>query len=143
MVKDLYHYHVVEALIKDGWTITHDPFYIPIGNRRGYIDLGAEKSIIGAERKTDDEHFEQIAVEIKSFISKSDLNDFENALGKFQLYLYALEDNEPQRTLFLAIPIGFYNRFFTDIFFTKLIKRANLKILIYDEITKTVNSWIK
>lgn len=50
MVKDFYHQHVVEALIKDGWLITHDPFYVPIGNRRGYIDLGAEKSIIGAEK---------------------------------------------------------------------------------------------
>ena len=142
MVKDLYHQHVVEALIKEGWTITHDPFYVPIGNRRGYIDLGAEKSIIGAEKKSDD-HIEQIAVEIKSFISKSDLNDFEGALGKFQLYFYALEDFDPQRILFLAIPLGFYNRFFTDVFFTKLIQRARLKILIYDEQTKTVNSWIK
>ena len=76
MVKDFYHQHVVEALIKDGWTITNDPFYVPIGNRRGYIDLGAEKSIIAAE-KTSNSHLEKIAVEIKSFISKSDLNDFE------------------------------------------------------------------
>ena len=142
MVKDLYHEYVVEALIKDGWTITHDPFYVPIGNRRGYIDLGAEKSIIAAEKKSVGNTV-QIAVEIKSFISKSDLNDFEGALGKFQLYFYALEDLEPQRTLFLAIPIGFYNRFFNDTFFVRLIQRAHLKILIYDEKTKTIESWIK
>lgn len=86
---------------------------------------------------------EKIAVEIKSFIGKSDLDDFEGALGKFQLYLFALEDIEPERILFLAIPIGFYNRFFNDIFFQKLIKRANLKILIFDEQTKNIHSWIK
>ena len=142
MVKDFYHQHVVEALIKDGWKITHDPFYVPIGNRRGYIDLGAEKSIIGAEKESAD-GLEQIAVEIKSFISKSDLNDFEGALGKFQLYFYALEDLEPDRILFLAIPLAFYNRFFSDTFFTKLIQKANLKILIFDEEDKTINSWIK
>ena len=142
MVKDLYHQHVVEALIKDGWTITDDPYYVPIGNRRGYIDLGAEKSVIAAEKQSDND-IEKIAVEIKSFISKSDLNDFEGALGKFQLYFYALEDLDPQRVLFLAIPIGFYNRFFSDVFFMKLIQRARLKILIYDEQTKTINSWIK
>ena len=142
MVKDFYHQHVVEALIKDGWKITHDPFYVPIGNRRGYIDLGAEKSIIGAEKESND-GLQQIAVEIKSFISKSDLNDFEGALGKFQLYFFALEDLEPDRILFLAIPLGFYNRFFNDTFFTKLIRRANLKILVFDEQDKTVNLWIK
>ena len=142
MVKDFYHQHVVEALIKDGWTITHDPYYVPIGNRRGYIDLGAEKSIIAAEKESENK-LEQIAVEIKSFISKSDLNDFEGALGKFQLYFFALEDLDPQRMLFLAIPVGFYNRFFNDTFFVRLIQRARLKILIYDEQTKTIDSWIK
>ena len=115
---------------------------MPIGNRRGYIDLGAEKSVIAAE-KTSDNHLEKIAVEIKSFISKSDLNDFEGALGKFQLYFYALEDCEPERVLFLAVPLSFYNRFFNDVFFVKLIKRANLKILIFDEKDKNVDSWIK
>ena len=142
MVKDFYHQHVVEALIKDGWTITHDPYYVPIGNRRGYIDLGAEKSIIAAEKESENK-LEQIAVEIKSFISKSDLNDFEGALGKFQLYFFALEDLDPQRMLFLAIPVGFYNRFFNDTFFVRFIQRARLKILIYDEQTKTIDSWIK
>ena len=142
MVKDLYHQHVIEALLKDGWTITHDPFFVPIGNRRGYIDLGAEKCVIAAEKQSNN-HINKIAVEIKSFIGKSDLNDFENALGKFQLYFYALEDFDPERILFLAIPLSFYNRFFTDIFFTNLIQRANLKILIFDEEINTVNSWIK
>ena len=43
------------------------------------IYLGAEKSVIAAE-KTSNNHLEKIAVKIKSFISKSDLNDFEGAL---------------------------------------------------------------
>jgi hypothetical protein len=61
MAKDKYHNHVRIALENDGWTITHDPYKIMIGRRRGYIDLGAE--LIGAERET-----EKIAVEIKSFL---------------------------------------------------------------------------
>jgi hypothetical protein len=43
MAKDKYHEQVKTALIKDGWTITHDPYKIIIGRRKGYIDLGAEK----------------------------------------------------------------------------------------------------
>ena len=48
MARDKYHKEVREALEKEGWTITHDPYKIMIGRRRGYIDLGAE--IIGAEK---------------------------------------------------------------------------------------------
>lgn len=31
MAKDIYHEAVREALIKDGWTITHDPFILKGG----------------------------------------------------------------------------------------------------------------
>ena len=40
--RDKYHDAVKNALVQDGWTITHDPYGIAIGRRRGYIDLGAE-----------------------------------------------------------------------------------------------------
>jgi hypothetical protein len=47
MARDKYHYHVREALIKDGWTITHDPYYIISPGLNYPVDLGAEK-VIGA-----------------------------------------------------------------------------------------------
>jgi hypothetical protein len=37
MAKDIYHEQVKNALINEGWTITHDPFKIMLGKRRGYI----------------------------------------------------------------------------------------------------------
>ena len=46
--KDLYHEAVKNALIKDGWTITHDPLTLKIGESRLFMDLGAEQ-MIGAE----------------------------------------------------------------------------------------------
>jgi XisH protein len=48
MARDKFHYEVRTALEKEGWTITHDPYKVMIGRRKGYIDLGAE--IIGAEK---------------------------------------------------------------------------------------------
>jgi hypothetical protein len=42
---DLYHEPVKHALIKDGWTITDDPFIIEYKGLRLYADLGAEKPI--------------------------------------------------------------------------------------------------
>jgi len=42
--KDKYHELVKTALVKDGWTITDDPLYVPTGNRKTVkIDLGAER----------------------------------------------------------------------------------------------------
>ncbi len=61
MARDKFHNEVRIALEKEGWIITHDPYKIMIGRRKGYIDLGAE--IIGAEKDN-----LRIAVEIKSFI---------------------------------------------------------------------------
>jgi hypothetical protein len=41
--KDHYHETVKNALIKDGWTITHDPLILRLSKKKLYIDLGAEQ----------------------------------------------------------------------------------------------------
>lgn len=138
MAKDKYHQHVRTALENDGWIITHDPYKIKLGRRRGYIDLGAEKEIIAAEKQG-----EKIAVEIKSFVGHSDLDDFEDALGQFLLYWRALKFKEPDRILFLAVPEGFYKRFFDDVFFVETAQEFNVKMLIYNEKDITIEQWIK
>lgn len=106
MRRDRYHHIVREALEKDGWVITHDPFFIRLGKRKGFIDLGAE--IIGAEKGT-----EKIAVEFKSFTGLSDVDDFEDALGQFLLYIlpknltafYSWQCHVIFTTISLMIPI--------------------------------------
>lgn len=60
--KDRFHQTVRRALEKDGWTITHDPLGLKIGNLRLKADLGAEKTI--AAQKDN----KKIAVEVKSFL---------------------------------------------------------------------------
>jgi hypothetical protein len=47
--KDIFHDLVKDALTQDGWTISHDPLYLSIGNLNIQIDLGAE-CLIGAEK---------------------------------------------------------------------------------------------
>ena len=49
--KDIYHDTVKAALIKDGWTITHDPLTIRLTRKKLYVDLGAER-LIAAQRDT-------------------------------------------------------------------------------------------
>ena len=93
--KDLYHEVVKTALIKDGWTITDDPFRIRLARGRNlFVDLGAER-LLAADRST-----ERIAVEVKSFTRPSDMKDLEEALGQFVLYARLLIRHAPERTLF-------------------------------------------
>lgn len=108
MAKDIYHDTVKTALEKDGWTITDELFRLTIGSRSVYIDLGAEKLIV-AEKEG-----RKIAIEIKSFLSPSPVNDLENALGQYILYRDALKRSQPDRILYLAIPDEVYLDFFQE-----------------------------
>ena len=75
--KNIHHNAVIQALQIDGWTITHDPLLIPCGDRRLFIDLGAERLTIAAERGS-----ERIAVEIASFVADSPVRDLQEAVGQ-------------------------------------------------------------
>lgn len=96
--RDRYQDCVRNALVKDGWAITHDPLRLPWGKKDLYVDLGAEQ-LLAAEKGQ-----RQIAVEIKSFLGRSEVDDLEKALGQFVLYRAILKAREPDRTLFLAVP---------------------------------------
>lgn len=56
--KDLFHDLVKQALINDGWTVTHDPLFIKWKGAEYFPDLGAEK-VIAAEKG-----LEKVAIEI-------------------------------------------------------------------------------
>jgi hypothetical protein len=49
--RDKYHDTVKQVLIKDRWTITHDPFMLRAGLRDLYIDLGAERLLAAEKRR--------------------------------------------------------------------------------------------
>lgn len=137
MAKDFYHDTVREALEKDGWTITHDSFPFKVGEVGFLIDLGAEKLLVAEKAH------ERIAVEVKSFIRSSPLNAFHEALGQYENYLLALEDYDPERVLYLAIPSGAFRGFFQKPFIQKVLDRKKLRIIVYEPSDKTIEQWIK
>lgn len=105
--KNVFHEVVKKALQKDGWQITHDPLSISVGGVNVSIDLAAEK-LIGAEREG-----EKIAVEVKSFLEKSSaISEFHTALEQFINYRGALRRRQPERVLYLAVPLTTYKTFF-------------------------------
>jgi predicted RecB family endonuclease len=80
MARDLFHYQVKNALIKEGWNITDDPYRMEVDKVLYEIDLGAEP-MIAAEKNG-----EKIAVEIKSFAGASTISEFHKAVGQFVDY---------------------------------------------------------
>jgi hypothetical protein len=89
---------VVSALVKDGWTITHDPYPLKFGRDNLSVDLAAERTLVAAERGT-----EYIAVEIKSFLGASVFHDFYEAFGQFLMYRSVMTRTDPARVLYLGI----------------------------------------
>lgn len=135
--KDQFHEVVKHAVTKEGWLITHDPFTIQISEAvKLKIDLGAEGTI-AAQRDQ-----EKIAIEIKSFITDSDISEFHAALGQYLNYAQALEGKEPNRILYLAVPLETYDDFFQLPFIQKSLKRHAINLIIYDPIKEEIKEWI-
>jgi hypothetical protein len=137
MARDAFYQQVKNALIKDGWKITGDPLTISISESiKVHIDLAADNAI-AAERDND-----KIAVEIKSFISGSDINEFHTALGQYLNYRQALEINEPDRIVYLAVPQETYKDFFQLPFVQLSVQTYQIKIIVYDPKKEEIKQWI-
>jgi len=93
---------------------------------------------LGAEREE-----EKILVEIKSFVGPSDINEFHRAVGQYVDYLVVLEDVEPDRLLFLAVPDFAWDDFFQERAIQKALEFIKAKILIYNVEKEIIVKWIK
>ena len=134
--KDIFHEAVKLALQKEQWIITDDPLKLEFGNVKFKIDLGAEK-LIAAQKNS-----EKIAVEIKSFLNASAITDFYSALGQFLSYRLALEALEPERILYVAVPLDTYRTFFQLEFTRIAVQRYQIYLIVYDSVNEVIVQWI-
>ena|SRR4028118_172449 len=133
--KDKFHNVVKIAIEKDGWTVTDDPLFIRAEDVDFYIDLGAEK-VLAAEKAG-----QKIAVEIKSFLGASEVNEFHSALGQFLNYRSALRLTQPERVLYLAVAIDIYEEFFNRRFIQRVIAEHQLRFLIFNVEREEIVLW--
>ena len=135
--KDTYHNAVKNALIKDGWTITADPYPLEYEDVELYPDLAVEKLISENQKQR------KIIVEIKSFISPSLIKDFQNALGQYILYrdLIQLSQDEYQE-IYLAIKDEIYETFFQRKSIKAVVKLNQIALVIIDTQKEEIVQWI-
>lgn len=134
--KDIFHKTVCTALEKEGWTITHDPLFVKASQKfKVYIDLGAEK-LLTAEKEQ-----QKIAIEIKSFLGMSSINEFHLAVGQFLNYRLALQKLEPERILYLAISLDIYEELFSDSFIQQVVENYQIKLLVFYPNKEEIALW--
>lgn len=133
--RDRYHDHVRQALENSGWHITDDPYKLGEGMAQYEIDIGAEQ-LFAAEKGP-----EKIAVEVKSFVHGSKVNEFHRAIGQYTNYQTALDWLEPNRKLFLAVPQVAYLSFFQERLVVGTLQRINVKLLVYEPDDRSIITW--
>lgn len=132
---DIIHNAVKNALIKDGWTVTHDPFIIEYKELTLYADLAAERTI-AAEREG-----RKIVVEVKSFVGASKIQDLKIGLGQYEIYVSLLEITDPNRKLYLAISEKVYDEFFTLESIQVIINRLQVPLIVVNPETEEIVKW--
>lgn len=135
--RDNSHFSLRRAIEKDGWVITDDPLILILKQTVLKADLGAEK-ILAAEKQGN-----KIAIEIKDFNNFSAISELEKTIGQLQLYQWALEEQEPERQLFLAINQAAYSKHFKKPIFELVIQRNKINLLIYESTQEVIVQWIK
>lgn len=135
--KNIYHGAVVHALTADGWTITHDPLTIAYGGKDLFVDLGAERLTVAAEKGG-----EKIAVEVQSFLNLSPVRDLQEAVGQYDIYRTVLAEMGSDRTLYLAVPRRVYDTLLTEPFGQLIVSRLRLHLLVFDPQQEKILRWI-
>lgn len=134
--RDVYHETVKTALQRDGWAITHDPFKLRYGRHNLYADLGAERLFI-AEKET-----HKIVVEVKSFISLSEVADLQEAIGSYAMYRNILEETEPDWVIYLAVPLDAYEGVFSKSLGQLMTAKERLRLIVFDQLNEVIERWI-
>lgn len=135
MAKDYFHGTVQEVLLKEGFSITHDPYVLRKYDPQWELDFGAEKVIAAESDRL------KIAVEVKSYFQDSFAHAFHGILGQYLNYRLALSYVDPDRKMFLAVPEDIYNEEFGRRGISNSIQHFQVSLMIYHPIEKIILRW--
>jgi len=134
--RDVHHDLVRRALVKDGWVITHDPFRMILGRETVFVDLGAHE-LVTAEKGG-----RRIGIEIKGMTGRSQVTEFERALGQYLIYRVVMSRFDPGRQLYLAVPNYRYDEVFDTELGRLVTAEYRLNYILYDTRLEVIEKWI-
>lgn len=100
-----------------------------------YVDLGAKRTIV-AQRED-----EKVAVEVKSFISDSEMQDLRDAIGQFTIYRSVLRRTYPDVVLYMAVRDVIYHSLFEEPIGQILIEDEQLKMIVFNLEQEVIVEW--
>lgn len=101
-----------------------------MGRRKLYVDLGAEQ-LLAADKESR-----------KTFGGASEVKDLELALGQFVLYEQALRLDEPDRSLYLAVPEAVWELVFVGDVGQILVDPHVLRVVTFNVAKEEIVRWI-
>lgn len=135
MAKDIIHVPVKNAIQNAGWTVTNDQYTVQFAEFTVYADLAAER-VIAAERGK-----EKIAIEIKSFIKRSAVQDVRDALGQYVMYRAYLDKVEPDRKLYMAVSERAYRDVFSLNAVDFLVQQFTISTIVVNIERQEIIQW--
>lgn len=69
--------------------------------------------------------------------------DFYIALGQFDSYFVALSLTEPERVLYLAVPLDTFEAEFDNFLIRMILEKAGANLIVYDIENEIIIKWIK
>lgn len=135
--KDAHHDAIKNALIKEGWTILNDPYTIKYEDVIVFADL-LVGGLVAAQRES-----EQIVVEVKSFLRRAPMREFETALGQFMIYrIFLQKKGLGHIKVYLGISQEIYQRFFQLKGIQVVLNEVEMPLVIVDIEMEEVIEWI-
>lgn len=128
---------IVQALEKDGWLVTHQPFAIRINKTRGgyiFADIRLHKPQTGQSA---------IVVEVKCFESKRTfLDEFYHAVGQYIVYRNALILNDISSPVYLAIPFSIFQSIFQQALIKSVLSDIQINLVVINLEKEEIIQWI-
>jgi len=131
-----YHDAFRNALIKDGWTITHDPFDLEWDDKELYVNVEEERLVAAQKQR------QKIAVEIIKFLQPLPDNELEHSIDLFAVYRAVLAEQEPDYVLYLALPEEVYKDVFQDVDSRLILEEGVKRVISFDPAREEIIQWI-
>jgi XisH protein len=127
--------HIIKALEKAGWQVTHHPFPIRISRDEGvFADLRLRHR---------DNKRTIIVVEVKCFSEKrSLLDEFYHAVGQYLLYRNILTLSNIDVPLYLSVPSNIHSSFFRRKTIQAVVQDAKIRLIVVDMEQEEIVKWL-